>query len=396
MNDDIIKSVQKYLGTDIILKETYKKPNGLLHREDGPAVIVYYENGNIKSEEYYIDGERHREDGPTQISYYSDGLISEVSYFLNGIRHRDQAPAIQTFYNNGKKSSELYYINNRLHREDGPAIAYWYEDGSLNSEEYHINGLLHRENAPAKIRYLLNGRYEYVKYYINGQVYRENGPAFISFFTSGDISEVNFYEMPDTRYRKDNKPCSIVYHPNGQTRSEVYKNTQGVIHRDDGPAQIEYAYDGRIMSESYYMNGKLCRRFEDGPANTKYSKFGNKTLEVYEFTERLGTKTVTRSKKINYSSGKPNYIEFELNKKLHREDGPAAYYINSSDDRRYYVHGKKVNGLVDECRKKINKRNIMATTDIYRLTSYSIVAHEMDDKELIEICQSKLMIRSLM
>jgi hypothetical protein len=37
--------------------EYYFRDNRI-HREDGPAVIFYYEDGNIESEEYYYNGER--------------------------------------------------------------------------------------------------------------------------------------------------------------------------------------------------------------------------------------------------------------------------------------------------------------------------------------------------
>ena len=50
--------------------------NGVLHRDDGPAVI--FSNG---SKAWYKNGERHREDGPAVI--YSDG--SKV-WYKNGVR----------------------------------------------------------------------------------------------------------------------------------------------------------------------------------------------------------------------------------------------------------------------------------------------------------------------
>ena len=48
--------------------------NGVLHREDGPA--VEYVNG---SKEWFLNGKCHREDGPAM--EYSDG---HNSWFLNG------------------------------------------------------------------------------------------------------------------------------------------------------------------------------------------------------------------------------------------------------------------------------------------------------------------------
>ena len=40
------------------------------HREDGPALTRYHENGNVAGEYYFQNGKAHREDGPAQIIYY--------------------------------------------------------------------------------------------------------------------------------------------------------------------------------------------------------------------------------------------------------------------------------------------------------------------------------------
>ena len=48
------------------------------HREDGPANIFYYSNGNVENEEYYEDGVRHRVDGPVAIYYYKNGKIHYI------------------------------------------------------------------------------------------------------------------------------------------------------------------------------------------------------------------------------------------------------------------------------------------------------------------------------
>jgi len=55
--------------------------DGLLHREDGPALI-----NKFGTESWYRDGKYHREDGPAKI--YKDG---SKFYFLNGkeIKEKD-------------------------------------------------------------------------------------------------------------------------------------------------------------------------------------------------------------------------------------------------------------------------------------------------------------------
>lgn len=58
--------------------------NGGLHREDGPAVIIYYLSGELRAEKYYVNNMPHREDGPTIIWYRLSGEVEHKVYFLNG------------------------------------------------------------------------------------------------------------------------------------------------------------------------------------------------------------------------------------------------------------------------------------------------------------------------
>lgn len=55
---------------------TYTTNRGVLHREDGPAII--YTNGEHW---WFLDGLLHREDGPAVY-----GPSNEDEYFLNGVQ----------------------------------------------------------------------------------------------------------------------------------------------------------------------------------------------------------------------------------------------------------------------------------------------------------------------
>lgn len=70
----------KYIEDDAVC--WYK--NGLLHREDGPAIIC-----NDGTQEWYIEGARHREDGAA--IEYADG---DKQWFMHGIPHRLDGPAL--------------------------------------------------------------------------------------------------------------------------------------------------------------------------------------------------------------------------------------------------------------------------------------------------------------
>jgi antitoxin component YwqK of YwqJK toxin-antitoxin module len=89
----------------------HKNSKGQLHCEYGPAIIYYYENGNKKSEIYYLNDQRHRADGPTIIDYFENNNKQEEHYFLNNKHHRTDGPAHISYLNNGNKKSEKYYLN---------------------------------------------------------------------------------------------------------------------------------------------------------------------------------------------------------------------------------------------------------------------------------------------
>ena len=95
--------------------------NGLLHNENGPAVILYYHNGNVRRKEYYINDKHHNENGPAYISFRFNGKIRFEEHFLNGVRHRDDGPAYKfydrtrmEFFLNGKLFSEEEYYSDRI------------------------------------------------------------------------------------------------------------------------------------------------------------------------------------------------------------------------------------------------------------------------------------------
>ena len=78
----IEKQTTKYLDGSWV-ERYYIKGTNKLHREDGPAIIHYYENGNIEEEYYFINGKSHREDGPADIWYDKNGNIQSEWYYIN-------------------------------------------------------------------------------------------------------------------------------------------------------------------------------------------------------------------------------------------------------------------------------------------------------------------------
>ena len=78
---DDIKVEREYYDTGQLKSEKWYK-NGVLHKEDGPAVIKYYTDGITFMEEWYKEGTMHREDGPAIIHYNNNGEIEKYSYYI--------------------------------------------------------------------------------------------------------------------------------------------------------------------------------------------------------------------------------------------------------------------------------------------------------------------------
>ena len=82
--------------------------NGLIHRENGPA--VEYADGD---KSWYQNGQRHREDGPA-LEYANGGY---KAWYLNGVLHREDGPALEKtdgykeWWINGEKLTEDEFNN---------------------------------------------------------------------------------------------------------------------------------------------------------------------------------------------------------------------------------------------------------------------------------------------
>ena len=90
--------------------------------------IVEWENGK---KEWYKEGLLHREDGPA-IEWES----GTKEWYKEGLLHRVDGPACE--YSNGTK---YWYKEGKKHREDGPAVEHadgakeWWVEGTKYSEE---------------------------------------------------------------------------------------------------------------------------------------------------------------------------------------------------------------------------------------------------------------------
>jgi hypothetical protein len=139
----------------------YLNEFGQLHRNgDLPAMMsptesIYYKNGLI-----------HRENGPAVIRAH------QQCYYKNGVLHRDgDLPAIINSGNIGEDQkiySEVYYKHGQIHRDDGPAMMW-----STGSYKYFKHDKVHNDAGPA-CHWVDNGQSR-DEYWLNGEMVSKIG-----------------------------------------------------------------------------------------------------------------------------------------------------------------------------------------------------------------------------
>jgi hypothetical protein len=117
----LMDDMKKNIRYDVDVTEDYTtyRIDGVLHREDGPAIT--WADGD---KSWWKRGKRHREDGPA-IEYASGGK----EWWVNNQKHREDGPA--EISGNGDKS---WWVNGQRHREDGPAVEY-----ANGKKEYYLH-----------------------------------------------------------------------------------------------------------------------------------------------------------------------------------------------------------------------------------------------------------------
>lgn len=81
------------------------------------------------------------------------------------------------------------------------------------------------------------------------------------------------WRLDNTLHREDG-PARIEYFPDGRDQKSLeFWYLDGTLHRLDGPAKISYLRDGSIEWEEWWLNGQLHR--EDGPAWIWYHPDGS-------------------------------------------------------------------------------------------------------------------------
>lgn len=153
--------------------------NGVIHREDGPAVLRSC--GRVC---WYKDGLPHREGLPANETRDEQGNILSQAYFLHGERvSMDGQPAIMHRHENGVLFAQWFNEVGEVARpeDEGPAISWWYPNGSY-SHEFYLAGVQHRSQGPSVIAKYAEPAVDrparkIFSFHRFGKMHREDGPA---------------------------------------------------------------------------------------------------------------------------------------------------------------------------------------------------------------------------
>lgn len=234
--------------------------------------------------------------------------------------HREDGPCLVVWYNNGRKKYEEWRKNGDLHREEfgdkaGPAFTYWDENGNKEYKTWYQDGKFHRENGPAIIDYCYNGKTNVAineEWFLNGMCDRRNRttlPKHNSFLvqTNADTTETNasISNLPtsttETNLDTPTAEMNAIISSNLSTpttgtnatmsnfefilitlRNKLGEMGSGI---EPMPAVIKRRDDGSVYYEAWYRENFMYR--ENGlPVIVLYYKTGRKYMELWYENER--------------------------------------------------------------------------------------------------------------
>jgi hypothetical protein len=114
--------------------------DGKLHRVDGPTVVTYYENGNKKTDEWCIN-DRHKHRYYSIVNNYNRSYRSQTEVKVDGEGyHREDGPAYIEYYENGNKKYEAWYWYGSRSPNNLNISKVWYNmDGTVEDSDKAYN-----------------------------------------------------------------------------------------------------------------------------------------------------------------------------------------------------------------------------------------------------------------
>lgn len=252
---------------------------------------LYYPDGKIKIEKEFSDiipiVEKY---------YYSDGKLMAVNK-RGDIRKGEYFLSEERYFPNGKSMGKTFYSNEENKILQGEYTRY-YENGNPKKIFKFDDGVIS----------------EYKIYYENGKLKREidfTKDTIYDYFSTGDLKEKVIIKEDGTEekytYWKNGKIKSMSYFENGEEIVKKFHST-GValkdgnkkLHHNGKVAYEEIENRGKIIENTYYLNGELQKSKVDG-VTTIFKEDGVKSLvfsdeETIKYS-RLGEELI---KELNY------------------------------------------------------------------------------------------------
>lgn len=218
---NIIEQIDNYMGVEehnsVTKRFKWMNFNRVYHRKNKPAYIQYKRGPYIVCvEEWYKHGLYYREqDNPTHIEHHGDGGCHKKWFNDKRQLHRDNAPAWIIYYSNGNIHHEYWYQYGQF-APDKPHHRSYDESGNLIGEYWMNHMGLHRINGPARIVYYTNGKVKSEEWLINNNWNRNSLHAdYICYSEDGQITYEEWKRHIDDFIHLDDCPLSITHDDTG-------------------------------------------------------------------------------------------------------------------------------------------------------------------------------------
>lgn len=269
------------LPTGVNLVEAHYN-TGILHNTNGPAITTRYTTGEMRRQEWFIEGRPAR----TTRGISDDRPIDHppswtVQLFDHAGRTVAYAWMIQMDEMDGPMRTTPLYVASRSHDLPSYVGIFPGSDDVISRLEWRVRGRYARANPMQETvqTFYRSGRQrtaqwitgsitpitdieEHAKDDIDNKLTRhraDDAPAYVEWHETGDVHVIGYYV--NGVLHRINNAALYVYGIDGTSTEYYYEN--GLLHRIGGPAVVAYDHNRTVMSESFYAYGLQQLVFSD-------------------------------------------------------------------------------------------------------------------------------------
>lgn len=295
--EDTSKVADHLSWIESIIEIRRMNKRGELHNENGPAVVRI--NPLNKKKLYvmwYHHGKRHKIDGPALTVWYTNGNVQREEWSVHG-----DLSTKKMYNENGTYYDQMWYKEQKLIKHDtnpmplhhmNPPInnkyksscekcgcdewSYIYEHNGgceciVDSTNVNVgdkkNNINENECKPTRVEYengILVGK-RWLVNELSGACYW----IYVDYYKSGNLK--SWLKSRMGRESETNEPSEVEWFENGRKKCERWK-FNGCLSRFNGPAEYEYFENGKIKKECWSVDGEFHR--VNGAAITNLNKHG--------------------------------------------------------------------------------------------------------------------------